>query len=213
MDNIQNDVNNGLEGNQTESSTVEAEELQKLKEENQRLKENLRNQSKKRESLTGETVEEIDEEIESRLEKIAEQKINEKLAEKTQLEEKSALQQFLSTDIGKNYANDGDPKKDKKYMELQKVYKALEQAKGVALTSEEKLKRLQLAHVVVSEEFIKEEKSEGLKQAVSGPGSSSIKNESVKEDWSQFTARERELLERRGLKPSDVAKAEGVETN
>lgn len=175
---VKEDVSNHQGENESESSTDESledlkAENEKLKESNEKLVTNLRNQEEKR-SLSDEEEEGEEEEQDA----LIERKVAEQLNQQTKREEKSALSEFLSADDGKRYQMESDDGEDN-FKQLQKAYKAIEVAKGAAVSKEEKLKFLKIADIVVREDIgarSADDKAD-IKAAASGPGASTIRND------------------------------------
>lgn len=184
------------------------EKAKQLKEENQRLKEQLRNQSKKRslkseeesedESDEESDEEEDDEDDEARLKEIVRQELEEKTKAEKQAEAKNLLNDFLATDAGSKYSNDGSKEHDENFNKFNAAYVAAEKIHGS--DDKEKLFKIADSMVVGDTGYV----DDGTIHEASAPGGSAKKGESP----SSLTAREAELAKKFGNDPSKVKKAE-----
>ena len=194
---------------ESQQEQVTQQEVEKLREENQRLKENLRNQSKKRQPLAslGDSQESSDEEDEvdvSNLKAKVEQLEKAVLHNESRYEE-HAVKWMSSQEWGKDYdvANDPD---GKKYNSLSAAFQRVRELHPIV--NEEDYKRnLKLADMLVrgdveSEVSVNVDSHASEKGAAGGSTGSTVRHESRSTE--HLSDADLQLLRRRGLKPEDI---------
>lgn len=200
-----------VESPTTDEQTDVAKELEEakaraaqLEETNKKLVENLRKKESKRTLLGVEEKIETPKELEERLERLEKSVI-----EKSQRIQSASINEFLASDIGKRYANNGNEDNDANYKELSKAFDFLTKRDGVPETKEDYKKLLKEADAIARRDYnsllSKQQNNEqnAMQKRMAATGSSTYRQS---ETTIGLTQRQIEIAKKCGLNPKDVYK-------
>lgn len=194
---------------ETDSSTEADEKTQKLEEENQNLKEQLRNQAKKRtikeeeseDDSEDNSEEDSDDSEEDDFDERFDKKYDEKVEAQKDKEVEMTLQDFLETDQGAKYSNDGSKEHDENFKKFTDAYKTAERIHGTPRNETEKSELFRKADSFVVGEA---KASDDGTQTAGAPGGSVKQGESA----NKLTAQEADLAKKFGNDPEKLKKVE-----